>query len=237
MIGSSFLRASTVLPILLLAAGCTSFKGAVPHPSQGISAERGKEQVAEVGGTLLLDYSYNAMDGAELVEPLKLRYGANRVEAPAGQPLRPYKIDGEDGYCTTRGAFGGLFGIGPIRACFFDRDRDGKFEALIPLTPDNWGEKDIPPQPYKLAEVIMPEKGYQTELVYRAFANNRIDIDYLEFSGDRKTRRLHQPLQFPVSPTGDVEITHRGARITGIVQLQGPATGNMRYVVHSIFAR
>lgn len=230
------LRALGLLAVVAL-AGCTSFKSEPFEQNSGRSVDFNKENVAKVGDVLLLEFEYSTSKGAILTEQFEQYYGLTKVSAPAGQALIPYAVDGKPGYCTVNGIFRNMFGKAFIKGCFFDRDGDQKFESLLPLYPDNWGEKDITPVPYKAAEVKAANKGYQSELVYAGITGNKLDIIYFEFSGDRKQQRLRHPLEFPLAPNGVAQITHRGASITATVQMAGADKGSMRYVVRSGFAR
>jgi len=223
------LRAAAVLTLALLAAGCTTIEVAPARHNVGQTTEFGKETVVTVGDVMFGQFDYRAVNGAVLLDDLNTGYQASTIKAPAGYTLVESRIDKQVSYCSTTPIVYNVFGNSTVHACFFDRDNDNRFEAVIPALADNWGDKPMPPVSYERTELFSSGKGFKYELLYNGISGNTLNITYREFVDQMARPAFQQDLTYTVSAAGPTDIVFRGARMT----IYKADNSSVRFVVHS----
>jgi hypothetical protein len=223
------LRAVAVLVGALLATGCTTIEVAPARHNIGQTTDFGKETIVSVGDVIFGQFDYRAVNGAILLEDLNAGYQATTIKAPVGYTLIESRINNQPSYCSTTPIIYNIFGSPALHACFFDRDNDKRFEAVIPAQADNWGDKQITPVSYELTQINSSGKGFKYELLYNGISSNTLNITYREFVDQMARPAFQQDLTYTVSGTGPTDIVFRGARIT----VYKADNSSVRFVVHS----
>lgn len=223
------LRAATILASVLIATGCSSIEVASPRHNVGQTAEFEKETVVTVGDVMFGQFDYRAVNGAVLLEDMNTGYQATTIKAPAGYTLIESRFDKQLAFCSPTPILYNIFGNPAQHVCFFDRNNDKRFEAVIPALADNWGDKPIPPVSYELTQINSSGKGFKYELLYNGVSGSTLNITYREFVDQMARPAFQQDLTYTLSSTGPTDIAFRGARIT----VYKADNSTVRFVVHS----
>jgi hypothetical protein len=188
---------------------------------------------ATVGEVIYSQYRYSSTDSfvtaALLNRPLP---PFATVQVAENTELQRAVVGGREVFCTATPAY--FVARDRRSVCFYSKNAGvGAFDTIwVVGFPEMTGTFDIPPLPYKQAEVFASD-GFKYELLYQGVDNRTLRISYREYSGNMARPAFQQDLTYTLAAEPPTLATFRTVHL----EVYSANNNSIDYTVLSSFTR